>query len=136
LVPFSTYEKWSKLRDRTRKLLLEKSCDNLTRIISFSNIDFLLANGEGVIRILSDYWNLKFERAEVPDWELRRLNGRNVKGFSYSLDLKEICGVKTNRIIKIVGYSHNLQSSFGVTKEIRSNIRNWVRLKNREVQYA
>lgn len=69
----------------------------------------------------------------MPSWTLPRSNDSGVKGVSYIGVLKEVAGIKLNNEILVLGFNHNIQSSFGVTKEVKTAIKTWVARKYREM---
>ena len=62
----------------------------------------------------------------MPDWELPRKKIPQVKGFAYSGLIDELSGLKLNKNIKVLGFNHNIQSSFGVTAYTRNAIKRWI----------
>jgi hypothetical protein len=54
----------------------------------------------------------------VEDWTLPRASGSGIIGLKYSGSLTSIAGIELDRSIKVIGYNHNLQSSFGVTNAV------------------
>ncbi len=59
-------------------------------------------------------------------WELPRNSGRPVTGLSYYGTIDSIGGYALDRHVTVLGFNHNLQSSFGVTSGVLSAIRSWV----------
>ena len=66
------------------------------------------------------------ERQEMPAWSLPRNPKPCVIGLAYWGLVGTLSGIKLSREILVLGYNHNLQSSFGVTNEVILAIRNWI----------
>ncbi len=60
------------------------------------------------------------------DWTLPRREGPGVTGFAFRGRVRHLFGVDLGRSVLILGYNHNIQSSFGVTTEVKGAIRNWI----------
>lgn len=60
------------------------------------------------------------------EWILPRKVGGGVLGFAYEGSIRSLGNTDFDRTITVLGYNHNIQSSFGVTKEVQVSIRNWV----------
>jgi hypothetical protein len=59
-------------------------------------------------------------------WSLPRKTRAGVAGIAYSGDVTSIAGVDLGRPIRVLGFNHNIQSSFGVTKRVSNAIRQWL----------
>jgi hypothetical protein len=126
LIPYATKNKWTSLSSKQRALLLELAGDTLALLLKESPIKYLILNGMTVIKELETVSGVSFNKREMPSWALPRKSGKEVKGYSYTGAINQISGVKLRRNIKILGYNHNIQSSFGVTTKVKNSIRNWV----------
>ncbi|WP_412476762.1 hypothetical protein [Flavobacterium sp. TBRC 19031] len=126
LIPFATAEKWSNLNPLQQSTLLENFEDTLGSIMSNSSIEVLLLNGQTVVNNFEKVSNVKFEKKLQSDWKLRRKDGEGVAGFSYEGIVSSIGRVELKRNIKVLGYNHNVQSSFGVSSEVLASIREWL----------
>lgn len=124
LVPFATAMKWSDLSPSTRGELVQLGTPSLVKAIVASNIRVLVLNGSGVVRefnrLLADK---PLEPRPVAGWSLQR--GR-VAGVAHTGYVSALGGYKLDRELLVLGYNHNIQSSFGVTKEVVSRIASWV----------
>ena len=68
----------------------------------------------------------------MPEWSLPRTGSRDVPGVAFSGVVDSISGIELNHDLLILGFNHNLQSSFGVTKAAVAAIRDWVAQSTRE----
>lgn len=126
LIPFATHEKWSSLTQVQQNALLSFFGDTLGRLIADSSIEILLLNGQTVVNNFEKISNVQFNKKLEVDWELPRKTTNGVAGYSYEGYVTCIGGVNLNREIKVLGYNHNIQSSFGVSFEVLTSIRKWV----------
>ena len=62
----------------------------------------------------------------MSEWSLPRRDSAGVAGIAYKGMIDEISGVSLSRPVLVLGYNHNIQSSFGVTGEVIGGIRAWV----------
>jgi hypothetical protein len=125
IFPFATFEKWSNISSNNKAKLLEIALFILAEILNSSDIKILILNGMSVVRHLEKAANTKFVEKEISEWELKRSNNA-VKGFSYTGILNQIGGIKLKKEIKVLGFNHNLQSSYGVTTSVMNSIRKWL----------
>lgn len=126
LCPFATATKWGELPGASRQALLEAGGDFLGNLIASSDIRTLVLNGQTVIRTFETLCQIKLEALRMDDWTLPRTRGDGVNGFSYFGRLSQIGNLRLNREILVLGYSHNIQSSFGVTSKVRESIGSWI----------
>ena len=49
-----------------------------------------------------------------------------MKGAAYTGVVNRLSGIEFGREILILGFNHNLQSSFGVTTKVIHSIRDWI----------
>jgi len=109
LVQWATDPTWANLRPSSlRNRLLVADLPFLIEQLSNENIQLLLVNGMAVVRQLQSKANA----------DLRELEP--ISGFSHC-DTRFFEGTLLERI-RIIGWSTNLQSSFGVTTELRAQI--------------
>jgi len=78
------------------------------------------------MKVLSAVSDLKITSEDMAEWSIHQKHGHTVKGIAYSGHLKSIGPVLLRRPIRVLGYNLNLQSSFGVSVDVRSNLRNWI----------
>lgn len=133
LVPYATERKWSALTFGQRRQLLNMAGDTLGLLLRESTIELLVLNGIGVIDVFKEIFDINFKIDEVSDWSLPRSKCSDVRGYAYCGELTEINGRELEKHISIVGYNHNIQSSFGVTNKVKHSIREWLGSKAKEV---
>lgn len=129
LIPYATREKWGNISKEKKETLLSESSDILGSIINKSSIKVLLLNGRSVIENFKRIAEVDFSIEEKNEWLLPRKNGKGVKGYSYEGITKVIGNERLNNEVHVLGFNHNIQSSFGVTKEVELKIREWVSKK-------
>ncbi|MDH1009613.1 hypothetical protein N5J43_18310 [Pseudomonas nicosulfuronedens] len=134
LIPFATSNKWAKLSTKQRQLLLQLSGNFLAKTIKHSEIKLLVLNGSTVVENFSTMTNVKFNKNPLEKWNLPRKNGKPILGISYQGEISKISGVDLERKVMVIGYNHNIQSSFGVTSEVRSEIQAWITEVARELR--
>lgn len=131
LVPFATREKWGGL-DRSQKAsLLEMAGSSLGQIIKASPIQAVVLNGRSVVDLFEQVSGVTLTRTLMPQWSLPRKSGA-VTGVAYQGAIERVLGVDLGRSVVVLGYNHNIQSSFGVTRGVRAAIRAWLGLECRE----
>jgi len=124
LVPFATAEKWSALTTAHRAGLIELGIPSLVRTIKASDIRVLVLNGSTVVREFSRLLNGQaLASREMPSWALQ---GGRVSGVAHIGRVSELNGIALDRELLVLGYNHNIQSSFGVTTDVVSRIATWV----------
>lgn len=133
LVPYATSCKWVELSSGQRSALLETSGDALGLLLRESAVEVLVLNGQSVIEHLQSVAGCKFVRSIVPEWTLPRREGEGVRGYAYTGSICQISGIGLGRQISVLGYSHNIQSSFGVTTKVKESIQQWITKSASEV---
>ena len=133
LIPYATSQKWADLTDQERLFLLDSTCDTLGIILRNSSIKLLILNGQSVVDNLQKISNVSLEKNKMVNWTLPRKANDGVEGYSYAGIIKSLGGVILKEEIKVIGYNHNIQSSFGVTKSVHSSIQKWIAQKSIEV---
>lgn len=126
LVPYATYIKWGSLRAGQQRALLHCAQDLLAALLRDSPVEFLVLNGASVARHFEAVTNLELTRRHQADWDLGGHGFERVRGIAYTGTVERIGKFDLGRSIAIVGYNHNLQSSFGVTKRALNAIAGWV----------
>jgi hypothetical protein len=126
LSPFATSIKWGELTTTQRKYLLDISVDSLALILNESKIDIIILNGTSVVEYLAMYSDSLMEKILLPHAILKRTNSSDVMGYGFIGVVNKIGNIKLNRAINIIGYNHNVQSSFGITKDVQIALRNWI----------
>lgn len=133
LIPYATACKWTELTLQQRTLLLNLVGDTLGLLLKNSPIRLLILNGQAVIENLQRITGVDFEKDAIANWTLPRKTGVGVKGFSYRGTIREVAGVHLHRKVHILGFNHNIQSSFGVTTQVKTAIQEWVTASAEEV---
>lgn len=91
----------------------------------------IILNGQSVIRQFQMLVPDRLDKVEMPAWDLMRRRGENIQGYAYRTKVKLIGDIDLRKDVVVLGYNHNIQSSFGVTKEVMSNISHWL---SREIE--
>jgi hypothetical protein len=126
LVPYATKCKWGNLSSRAQRALLAASKGALASLLRDAQLNALVLNGQSVVREFEKLTEVKLSATPVLLWDLPRADGKNVKGYSYFGRVSHIADVDLGSSITVLGYNHNLQSSYGVTGEVVSAIGDWL----------
>jgi hypothetical protein len=126
LIPYATAQKWMDLTPRQKSALLEISRDTLALLLRDSEVQTLILNGKSVIEHFEYVAGVSLERTRMHEWALPRASGDAVTGFAYSAVVNTLSGFRLPRELLVLGYNHNLQSSFGVSAKVIRSIRVWV----------
>ena len=126
LIPYATACKWTQLNPAQKSFLLNETADTLGLLLEESSIQLLILNGSTVARTFEEISDVAFTVREMPSWSLPRQSGKGVTGLSYKGVVRSIRGVATGRDILVLGYNHNIQSSFGVTQKVQCEIKKWI----------
>jgi hypothetical protein len=122
LVPFSTAKKWANLTASDTKYLKDTCRNSLHELVDCSKFKLLILNGQQVVNEFEDLFSVKLLSKPMPEWDLPRKSGVPVAGISYCGEIPR----KKVGIIKIVGFNHNIQSSYGITNQVKISIRKWI----------
>jgi hypothetical protein len=133
LIPYATACKWTELTSCQRIALLEFAGDSLGLLLRDSPVRLLILNGAAVVNNLQAIARVRFESKAMDSWTLPRRSGPGVVGIAYRGVVRELAGVKLARPVYILGFNHNLQSSFGVTTTVKTAIRNWLASAGKEL---
>lgn len=131
LVPFATGEKWSKLTPEAKQGLVSLGAPTLVTTLAASEIRVLVLNGASVVRAFQQLLDAPLDVREMSSWNLRRGTVDWVKGFAHRGAVSRIAGMDLGREILVLGYNHNIQSSFGVTNAVVAEIGKWVARQSR-----
>lgn len=126
LVPYATSKKWGEIPPQQRSSLLSVAADTLGLLLRDSPVRVLVLNGISVVTNFEKMTSTTLTRKRMPRWSLPRRDAPNVQGFSYRSIIDTLSGVRLPQRILILGYNHNIQSSFGVTTAVITAIRNWI----------
>ena len=133
LIPFATHTKWAALSGAQKRSLLDISSNTLGRIMRDTPIKVLVLNGKTVVESFEGMIGHKLNMQNFSDWDLKRNNVASVKGFAYQGVVNKISDVKLDNPILVLGFNHNIQSSYGVTSKVRASIRDWIAKQTAEV---
>jgi hypothetical protein len=126
LIPYATASKWTELSPKQRTTLLEFAGDTLGLLLRNSPIRILILNGRSVAINLERIAAVTFEKREMKGWTLPRRSDVGVAGFAYTGVITQILGVELARPVVVLGFNHNIQSSFGVTTQVKLAIKQWI----------
>ena len=126
LIPYATSHKWTELTPQQRSALLTVAGDTLGLLLRDSPVRILILNGRSVVHQFEEVTGASLESQEMPEWSLPRQSTPDVRGVAYKGVVDALSGVEFGRSILVLGFNHNLQSSFGVTTEVVSAIREWI----------
>ena len=115
LVPFATLEKWSYLPPSYRRALVDQGREAMAEFIRDSPLEFLILNGRSVVTEFEAFARVELDSFVRSDWSLPRRDGSQVDGVLYTGVISNLGTIEFERPVHIIGYNHNLQSSFGVT---------------------
>lgn len=118
LVAFATGAKWGALSPALRNRLVARGRHTLAEIIRDSPIQVLVLNGRSVVNEFVASASVELSATQVEEWTLPRASGAGVRGVKYSGILASMAGIEFERPIRVIGFNHNLQSSFGVTRSV------------------
>jgi hypothetical protein len=133
LIPYATARKWTELTQRQRTSLLAVAGDTLGLLLRNSPVRILILNGRSVVEQFQDIAGVSLDRKEMPTWSLPRQSGADVSGIAYYGVVDTLSGITLGNPLRVLGFNHNLQSSFGVTNEVIHAIRNWITQESKEV---
>ncbi len=126
LIPYATTRKWTELTTSQRSSLLTLTADVLGHLLRDSSVRLLLLNGRTVVENLQRIAKVTFDRVEMIDWTLPRQFGTGVAGYAFRGTISRLSGVDLGRPVNVLGYNHNIQSSFGVSTQVKVAIRHWI----------
>lgn len=126
IVPYATRVKWNDLSSYDRSELIRVCADTLALLLRSSSVRLLILNGRSVVEHFEFVSGVKLTAQDMPEWALPRRSGNDVPGVAFSGYVERIGGVPLSTAILVLGYNHNIQSSFGVTKRVMLRIREWV----------
>lgn len=132
LIPYATMRKWADLTPRERSSLMTVASDTLGLLLRDSSIQILILNGRSVVRHFEELLGSVLEKQAMHSWSLRRQARAPVIGFAYKGVVSSVGGLELGRRLLVLGFNHNLQSSFGVTKEVVQSIRAWISAASNE----
>ena len=126
LIPYATSCKWTELTPKQRSLLVSVSGDTLGPILRDFKIRLLILNGNSVVDQFQSMAGIRLERRVMQQWALPRRLQSDVTGIAYKGVVREVSGMQLHRDVLVLGFNHNIQSSFGVTTQVRDAIKRWI----------
>ena len=126
LIPFATKSKWTELSGTVRNELMDLASDSLVQLISHSEIEIIVLNGKSVVDYFQSTFKVDLQQVEIPGASLPRKAGPEVPGFGYRGVSDCLAGEQLPCRLLVLGYNHNLQSSFGVTRRAIDSIGVWL----------
>lgn len=133
LIPYATVRKWGELSGRQRSRLMALVGDSLGMLLSESPVNILILNGKSVVQYFQDVASVTLDTEVMPGWTLPRSTKGGVTGVAYRGVVNALCGVSLRQEVLVLGYNHNIQSSFGVTTEVINAIRKWIAQMSRGI---
>ncbi len=125
LVPYATSRKWGSLGLVQRRALLAIGARSLALSLRVSQVRVIVMNGASVVRAFEQVANVELASQRMAGWALpRRVSP--VDGVSYRGRVTSIAGISIGREVHVLGYNHNIQSSFGVTTAVVTAIGHWL----------
>ena len=104
----------------------------LSLLLQGASIRTLILNGSSVINHFERISGFRLAKEEMPGWELPRSSGPMVKGYAYLGAISAISGIELGYDLLVLGFNHNIQGSFGVTRRVIDGIREWVGQASKE----
>lgn len=126
LVPYATNEKWGHLRPEERRVLLRSGSGLLGLLLRESSVELIILNGRSVVREFENICDVALTEEYCSDWDLPRGESPRVPGIGYVGQIERVGSVELGRSVSVLGFNHNVQSSFGVTRGTLHAIANWV----------
>lgn len=122
LSPFATREKWSGLRGDQRRRLVAGADRWFGAAVALSPVRLLVLNGQSVVDGFKRATGVDLNAEAAVDLDLPRRSGTSVAGMWYLGRTGRLGGVDLGREVQVVGWNHNLQSSFGITADAKAAI--------------
>ncbi len=129
LVPFATNTKWGSLDGWHKRWLQDVSSNALGLILNKSEIKLLVLNGQSVVDGLTKISDVSMQKSQSPKTSLNRSSSKSVTGYVYVGSVNKIGTITLTRRIIVLGYNHNIQSSYGVTRDVQNTLRDWIAKK-------
>ena len=126
VVPFATHAKWGDLPRSAQVRLLHVGLDATGLLLRDSQVEVLVLNGRSVATALRPHLDDLLEM-RMPEWDLIRAAGSTVPGVAYTGKTSRLGSWDLGREVTVLGWNHNLQSSFGVTAVVKARIGEWLK---------
>jgi hypothetical protein len=105
---------------------LDVSTDLLLHLLRESTIQLLVLNGQAVVTRFEFVAGVELSAQRMKEWTLPRRGGAGVAGAAYTARISTFAGTPLDTDILVLGFNHNLQSSYGVTRDVIRSIAQWV----------
>lgn len=126
LIPYATASKWTALTRYQRASLMSAAGDTLGLLLRDSPVRLLVLNGNSVVMQFQEIAGTLLKKRAMRDWSLPRGASSGVTGFAYKGVIRYLSGIRLEREILVLGFNHNIQSSFGVTTRVTTAIQRWI----------
>ena len=126
LIPYATARKWTALSAQQRSGLMRLAGDALGLLLRQSAVRVLILNGQSVVSHFQNVTGIALSRTEMAEWALPRQSGNDVPGYAYQGFADTVLGHPLPHELLVLGFNHNLQSSYGVTGRVIESIGRWV----------
>ena len=126
IIPYATHKKWARLSPDQTRSLAGGAGNQLGHLLRDSSAMLVVLNGMAVVRAFQNLCTVELSREAQPKWALLRKEGATVCGYSYRGVTRAVGDVVLGREVMVLGFNHNVQSSFGVSLEIREAMRDWI----------
>jgi hypothetical protein len=126
LIPYATSRKWTELGSRQRAALIDLAADTVGLLLRSSAIRVLILNGQSVVTQFEAATGIVLDSVEKPEWALRRQWSNHVRGIAYHGVVDTVNDYPLPHDLLVLGFNHNLQSSYGVTTAVVHSIRQWI----------
>jgi hypothetical protein len=126
LIPYATEHKWTELTLRQRSSLLAVAADTLGLLLRDAPVRVLILNGRSVVEGFQEITGTSLRREPMQEWTLSRQSKPDVGGIAYRGYVDSLSGIQLPYKLLVLGYNHNLQSSFGVTNRVIQAISAWI----------
>ena len=90
-----------------------------------SNLRVVVLNGSTTIKEIELLSGVKLKRKKMKKWALPRKK-KPVDGWAYAGTVEEVGKTKLGREIRLLGFNHNIQSSYGVSGTVKDAIGQWL----------
>ncbi len=97
-----------------------------------SPVEIIILNGKTVVETFQSLSKNELVKKEMKEWSLPRKDTNGIVGVSYYGITNSISNIPLGRNILVLGYNHNLQSSYGVTSQVVRSIQRWISLTSRK----
>ena len=126
LIPYATEQKWAELSRQQRSKLQKIAGDALGLLLRESPIRVLILNGQSVVEKFEEIADIQLNNQEISSWALPRKSTPDVRGIAYFGRIDRFSDIELKNEILVLGFNHNIQSSFGVTNKVIHSIRDWI----------